>query len=89
MTWLDFNPFWKMRALMTRPEDPGALETTLGIARFEIKMESQQYLRSLCIFLSPMKTAATEMILTCEEASLYFCFTFNNLPFCLPSCLKQ
>lgn len=74
---------------MTRPEDPGALGTMVGIAKFEIKMGSQQYLRSLYFFLSPLKTAATEMILTCKEASSYFCFTFNNLPFCLPSCLKQ
>lgn len=50
MTWLDFNPFWKMRVLMTRPEDPEALETTLAIAQFEIKMESQQYLRSFYFF---------------------------------------
>lgn len=48
-------------------------------------MGSQQYLRSLYFFLSPLNTAAIEMNLTCKEACLYFCF--NNLPSCLPPCL--
>lgn len=39
-------------------------------------------------FLSSPKRAAIEMILNCKEASLYFCFTYNNLPSCLPPCLK-
>lgn len=49
---------------MTRPEDPGALGTALAIAELGMKIGRQQYLRSPYFFLSPLKRAAIELILT-------------------------
>lgn len=59
--------FKEVRALVTRPEDPGTLGTALAIAELRMKMKSQQYLRSLYFFLSHWTQQQLKWILLAKK----------------------